>query len=48
MWLIEGAGMDAVILDLEEVGEREGTDDSVVIWAWWHSSEASSAKKKHS
>ena len=45
MWLIEGAGKDAVILDLEEVGEREGTDDSVVIWAWWHPSEASTAKK---
>ncbi len=48
MWLIEGAGMDAVILDLEEVGEREGTDDSVVIWALRHSSEASSAKNIHS
>ncbi len=34
-----------MILDLEEVGEREGRDDSVVIRAWWHSSEASSAKK---
>ena len=48
MWLIEGAGKDAVILHLEEVWEREETDDSVVIWACWHSSEASSAKKIHS
>ncbi len=48
MWLIEGAETDAVILDLEEVGEREGTDDSVVIWALRHSSEASSAKNIHS
>ncbi len=31
MWLIEGDGTDVVILDLEEAGEREGTDDSVVI-----------------
>ncbi len=48
MWLIEGARTDAVILDLEEVGEREGTDDSVVIWALRHSFEASSAKNIHS
>ncbi len=36
--------MDVVILDLEEVGEREEIYDLVVIRAWQHSSEAFSAK----